>query len=52
MASSLSSFRGQVNCFIVVYIDCLLTFAAFYFNFKEQKKLTVSWHTPNRVNIK
>ena len=34
MASSLSSFRGQVNCFIVVYIDCLLTFAAFYFNFK------------------
>ena len=34
MASSLSSFRGQVNCFIVVHIDCLLTFAAFYFKFK------------------
>ena len=34
MASSLSSFRGQVNCFIVLHIDCLLTFAAFYLNFK------------------
>ena len=33
MASSLSSFRGQVNCFIVVHIDCFLTFAAFYLNF-------------------
>ena len=34
MSSSISGFRGQINCFNVVHIDCLLTFAAFYFNFK------------------
>ena len=28
MASSLSSFRGHVNCFNVVRVGCLVTFAA------------------------
>ena len=37
-------FTVCMQCFCIVLI--------IFYSFKGQKKLTVSWHTPNRVNIK